>query len=272
LYVYCKGNPVGLRDKGGNQASALCLAGGPETPWCWVGVGIDIWDVLFGTTVVVGTAVVVHEATRSRPLEFSSEPWTPPEAPPKPAPPVAPPRPVPPVAPPAPPVAPPRPVPPVAPPVPIPAPPPPVPRPVPKPEPKPTPKTKPEPKPNPKLDPRPKPDKTVDPIPPQPKDKDKPSSYVVRLQAQGGGLEESVVLTGLAPITVAQGVAGLETLKGKLSRRQLEERAEPFRRAERFIRNAPAGGGVGPPGQSFALPRSDIRVDVEILRGVNFRN
>ena len=89
---------------------------------------------------------------------------------------------------------------------------------------------------------------------------------------RGGGLEESVVLAGPTPITVAQGIAGLEALKGQLTRRQLRERAEPFRRAERFIRNAPAGGGVGPPGRSFALPRSDIRVDVEILRGVNFRD
>jgi len=94
----------------------------------------------------------------------------------------------------------------------------------------------------------------------------------VRLQAQGGGVEESVVLIGRNPITVTEGLAGFETLKGKLTRRQLEERAEPFRRAERFIRNAPAGGGVGPPGKSFALPRSDIRVDVEILHGINFRN
>jgi hypothetical protein len=79
------------------------------------------------------------------------------------------------------------------------------------------------------------------------------------------------VLTGLVPITVAEGVTGLETLKGKLSKGELQERVGPFQRAERFIRNAPAGGGVGPPGKSFALPRSDIRVDVEILRGINFR-
>ncbi|HEV2992584.1 MAG TPA: hypothetical protein VG759_29400 [Candidatus Angelobacter sp.] len=94
--------------------------------------------------------------------------------------------------------------------------------------------------------------------------------YAVRLQAQGAGVERSVPLAGPAPITVAEGLAGLAALKAQLTGRQLEERADCFRRAERFIRNAAAGGGVGPPGQSFALPGSAIRVDVEILRGINF--
>jgi len=76
---------------------------------------------------------------------------------------------------------------------------------------------------------------------------------------------------GPAPITVGEGLSGLELLKSKLSRKELEKRADPFQRAERFIRNAPAGGGVAPPGKSFALPRSDVRVDVEVLRGVNFQ-
>ncbi|MDM0069629.1 SpvB/TcaC N-terminal domain-containing protein [Variovorax sp. J31P207] len=127
-YEYCNANPVRLRDKNGTQASAACLLGGPETPWCWAGVAIDAWDILFGTAVVVGTGVAIHEATK--PLEFSSEPWSPPLAPPIPAPtprpappvepsparpPVAPPVPAPPIGPPAPPAAPP--VPPLAPPV-----------------------------------------------------------------------------------------------------------------------------------------------------------
>jgi hypothetical protein len=118
------------------------------------------------------------------------------------------------------------------------------------------------------------PDTIIDPIPlPKPGDDPKadPNGFVVRLQAQGAGLEESVVLAGPVPVTVAEGLAGLDALGGKLSRRDLAVRADPFRRAERFIRSAPAGGGVAPPGQSFALRNSDIRVDVEILRGINFR-
>ena len=119
-------------------------------------------------------------------------------------------------------------------------------------------------------DPKRQPRVTPEPADPPPS-RDEPALYVVRLQAQGGGLEKSVILSGMTPITVAQGIAGLAELRGKLTRKQADERAEPFRRAERFIRNAPAGGGIGPPGKSFALPRSDIRVDVEIKRGINFR-
>jgi hypothetical protein len=125
--------------------------------------------------------------------------------------------------------------------------------------------------PSPEPQPSPRPRPTTDPIPPGPKPEDKRPPYVVRLQAQGGGVEESIVLSGQTPITVAEGVAGLEALKGKLSQRELRERARLFQQAERFIHNVAAGGGVGPPGKSFPLPRSDIRVDVQILRGINVR-
>jgi RHS repeat-associated protein len=97
-------------------------------------------------------------------------------------------------------------------------------------------------------------------------------NYVVRLQAQGSGVEESVVLSGSEPITVAQGIAGLEELKSKLSKKELESRVDCFRRAERFIRNGPAGGGIAPGGNPFPIRRgSSIRVDVEIIVGINFR-
>jgi hypothetical protein len=96
--------------------------------------------------------------------------------------------------------------------------------------------------------------------------------YVVRLQAQGDGLEQSVRLTGTQPITVAQGVAGLEELKAKLSTKELKKRLDCFRRAERFIRNGPQGGGIAPPGQSLPVhKRNPIRVDVEVWFGINFR-
>jgi hypothetical protein len=98
----------------------------------------------------------------------------------------------------------------------------------------------------------------------------------VRLQAQAkprdGYLEESVTLTGSSPITVAQGLAGLEQLKGQLNKKQLAERQESFSRAERFIRSGPQSGGLSPPGKSFEVKDTTIRVDVEILRGTNFVN
>jgi len=95
--------------------------------------------------------------------------------------------------------------------------------------------------------------------------------YAVRLQAQGGNVQESVVLSGPTPISVVAGLNGLEVLKGKLSRKELLARTDSFRRAERMIRNAPPSG-VGPPGHSFGEVRnSSIRVDVEVIRGINFR-
>jgi hypothetical protein len=103
--------------------------------------------------------------------------------------------------------------------------------------------------------------------------------YVVRLQAQGGGLERSVVLANVDPIFGLQGTAGLAVLGAQLSKRQLEaqrtravQRGEicPIMRAEAFILNAAAAGGIGPPGKSFAAPGSDVRIDVEILNGRNF--
>lgn len=78
------------------------------------------------------------------------------------------------------------------------------------------------------------------------------------------------MLAGPTPITVAGGLQGLEALKGKLPPKELAARADPFRRAERFIRSGPPGGIAR--GQSFERSKgSPIRVDVEILRGINFR-
>lgn len=104
------------------------------------------------------------------------------------------------------------------------------------------------------------------------KDSSQPQ-FVVRLQAQGAGVEQSVVFSQNTPVTVAQGLAGLEALKEKLAQKELEARARSFERAARFITNAGAGGGAGPSGKSFPVhPRNPVRVDVEILRGVNFRD
>ena len=288
LYAYVGNNPIGYNDPTGKDAAAAAdilwkgvkgaggaeaIGGGPEDPIADVAAGAILVGAVFyaGWTLFKGP-----EPTRPRP---APPVWTPPPAAPPPPPEPAP-APRPPSAPPvAPPVAPPL-APPVAPPVAPPttpvsppttplAPPLAPPRPAPPPSgPRNDPRNKgrgrsqPDPKRQPRVTPEP-----ADPPP----SRDEPALYVVRLQAQGGGLEKSVILSGMTPITVAQGIAGLAELRGKLTRKQADERAEPFRRAERFIRNAPAGGGIGPPGKSFALPRSDIRVDVEIKRGINFR-
>jgi len=72
-------------------------------------------------------------------------------------------------------------------------------------------------------------------------------------------------------VTAAAGLAALATLLASLSPREREARATSFARSARFISNAPAGGGVVNPGKSFpAGPRTDVRVDVEVLRGQAF--
>jgi RHS repeat-associated protein len=302
LFAYVRSDPVGLRDSTGFLAEDIAkgvltaIAADVSVP--------DPTDAAWPKWALYGVAAAAAGATLYF-LADSSTPSPPPTTPaPSPAPPVALP------APPVPLPAPPGPIPvpspsPTTEPVPIPAPGPtpaptvaptsvpiprtspvpipkplPVPKPITEPGPKPTGKNEPKPKTEtkpksdikPKGDPKTKPEQKVDPIPVEPKDNEPkdPRAFVVRLQAQGGGTEESVILAGPTPITVSEGLAGLEQLKTKLTRRELEIRKEPFERAARFIRNAPAGGGVGPPGRSFSLPRSDIRVDVEIKKGINF--
>jgi hypothetical protein len=89
----------------------------------------------------------------------------------------------------------------------------------------------------------------------------------VRLQAQGGGLEESVVIQSgpSGQITAADALHGLGVLRASLSPKEAQARASAFARAERFLNSAAAAGGYMGPGQSFAV-RGDIRVDIEVRR------
>ncbi len=99
-------------------------------------------------------------------------------------------------------------------------------------------------------------------------------SFVVRIQAQGGGVEKSVVFNQKTPVTVAQGLAGIEALKSQLKKGELRDRSQAFDKAAAWIADRPANGGAPPPGKSDFRNRgfsgNDARVDVEILRGVNF--
>ncbi|WP_394850766.1 FG-GAP-like repeat-containing protein [Pendulispora brunnea] len=96
--------------------------------------------------------------------------------------------------------------------------------------------------------------------------------YVVRLQAQGGHLEKSVVFSQSSPVTAAQALAGLEALRGELTKSQRKERAVAFVAAEAWIVKTAAGGGSPPDRKSFYIPGvrgTDARVDIEILAGHN---
>jgi hypothetical protein len=108
--------------------------------------------------------------------------------------------------------------------------------------------------------------------------KQPPKPYRVLLQAQGPRrgvrtqdvVEQSVPLAEYHPITVREGVTGLNDLKDKLTPGQLKERAQPFRRAEAYIRSGPPAGH-GPPGLGFPVRTgSPVRVDVQINAGINF--
>jgi RHS repeat-associated protein len=94
----------------------------------------------------------------------------------------------------------------------------------------------------------------------------------VRLQAQGGGLEQSVVIQGAGSgVTAGDGLHGLEVLRGSLTTRDATARAGAFAKAARFITGAAAGGGTTPIKRSFPIgPGTDVRVDVEVLRGRAF--
>jgi hypothetical protein len=118
------------------------------------------------------------------------------------------------------------------------------------------------------------PEPRVPPLPPGGGGKERKDPFVIRVQAQGGARSQfaniGVPRAGQEAITVAEGLAALDELKSQLTKPQLEARATLFPRAERFIRNAAGGKGVGPPGRSFRLRGTNIRVDVEVLSGINF--
>ncbi len=97
--------------------------------------------------------------------------------------------------------------------------------------------------------------------------------FVVRLQAQGSGLQKSVTIRQKTPVTATQAIQGLAELKESLTRAELALRDEALRKAEAWIRAAALAGGVGPPGKSGFTNRgvrgSVARIDVEVLRGTN---
>jgi RHS repeat-associated protein len=100
-----------------------------------------------------------------------------------------------------------------------------------------------------------------------------PKRFRVLLQAQGNYLQESWRMEEDEPISVAEGLAGLEILKGMLMPRDLRVREGGFEKAGRWISSRPPLG-AGPPGKNGFKNRGvsggDARVDIEIHSGVNF--
>ena len=97
-----------------------------------------------------------------------------------------------------------------------------------------------------------------------------------RFQAQGDGLEKSRSWTEVFIPTKDDGHNYLDDLKGRLKPAELRKRQDCFKRASKWIDDAPSEGynAVAPIKTSFPLypPDKGIRVDGEIFRGKAFRN
>ena len=68
-----------------------------------------------------------------------------------------------------------------------------------------------------------------------------------RIQSQGTHLEESVSWDTDKPVTVKDVQDKLEELKRKLSKRDLKDREEAFKKATNFIENGNSCNGLDPP-------------------------
>jgi hypothetical protein len=91
-----------------------------------------------------------------------------------------------------------------------------------------------------------------------------------RLQAQSDALEESEAWAQDEPPSWQKGLHLLKKLEEKLSKKERGKREKQFRQAERFIRNAGNGRGVGSPLKiSFENEDYDdgTRVDIEVPAG-----
>lgn len=94
----------------------------------------------------------------------------------------------------------------------------------------------------------------------------------VRLQAQGGGIEESVVINSGAQGMVggADGIRGLGLLQSKIGGKEAAQRWRAFERATRYILEAMENGGTSSSKSFTNGPGTDVRIDVEVLRGTAF--
>lgn len=93
-----------------------------------------------------------------------------------------------------------------------------------------------------------------------------------RVQAQGGGTEESVAWAQDTPPTRSDGLRMLDQLAARLTASELTARQGAFAEARDFVDRAAQAGGVGPVKKSFPHKplRGGIRVDIEVQKGIAF--
>lgn len=94
-----------------------------------------------------------------------------------------------------------------------------------------------------------------------------------RIQAQGGGAEESEPWALCEIPCKSDGHIMVGALKMKLSNEALKQRRRAFDKAEKFIDRAPAyGWDVSTQSYAECPPYRDVRVDVEIKKGKAFKD
>ncbi len=93
-----------------------------------------------------------------------------------------------------------------------------------------------------------------------------------RVQAQGGGTEESVAWAQSEPPTESEGQDFLDQLASTLNPSELKARQGALTEARQFIERAARCGGVGVTKRSFPRRplKGGIRVDIEVQKGLAF--
>jgi len=92
-----------------------------------------------------------------------------------------------------------------------------------------------------------------------------------RIQAQGGGLEESEAWSQNKPLSMREGLNLLEVLKNKLPKKEFLLRESAFEKAKNFIEQAPDIGVDAQVSRTFEVKGTrNIRVDIEVIKGTAF--
>lgn len=91
-----------------------------------------------------------------------------------------------------------------------------------------------------------------------------------RIQAQGGGFEDSVSWSQDEPLTKKEGLSLLARLLSKIPKKEREIRTQQFEEAKRYIENV--DGGIDAVKKKTFRNRKtrDVRVDIEVLGGTAF--
>jgi hypothetical protein len=94
-----------------------------------------------------------------------------------------------------------------------------------------------------------------------------------RIQAQGGGIEESVSwCQNETPPTKTEGLEMIDIIENRLNPSDVKIRAKAFEKARVFVNKAADNGGVDAQvSKSFRVKGTkDIRVDIEVITGRAF--